>query len=207
MYQRHKRLPWRLWMNWRLWYKLRAFPLVKVPGFATVLPQLQHAMVGRFRALYVVRDPRDNVASLLERLDKKPQNTNNHLFTDVQWLGVTATERTAALAWRWRSYLEIAQAYQCAQGAIEFVRYETFLADKSVLLDKIASKLQIPFERERVMPYLDMQFKKSWDQRIAGAERWRSELNPIQIETINEICGPLMEQWGYAESPINHAVL
>jgi hypothetical protein len=194
MYQYNTRLPLRLWMNWRLWRNLRTFPLVKVPGFATVLPQLQCALVGRFHALYVVRDPRDNVAALVEFLEKTP--SSRHFFVNPTWLGVEAKDPISALAWRWRKYLESAQDFYRAKGAISFIQYEIFFANKAQVLGATAAELQVPFDETRVQPRLNDQFNKHWSQRFGSVER-RNELNTAQIQTINEICGPLMKDFGY----------
>ncbi len=176
-----------------LWWKLRRHRIVKVPCFAAILPYLRRRAVGRFHTIHCVRDPRDNVASLLERFD----NGAPGMAFDVHWLRVPAGSLIEALAWRWRKLLEYAEQDRDAGGRVTFVRYEDFCADKLAVVRGLADRCAMPFDASRVAAHLDRQFRKRWADRIAGPQRWRTDLTESQTRTIEDLCGPLMARWGY----------
>ena len=177
----------------QLWWKLRTHKIVKVPGFATVLPYLQECHLGDFVACYCLRDPRDTVAALMERL----QHGEGRLLTDVSWLDIRVSDCVEALAWRWRKYLECAENYRGLGGRIHFIKYEEFYVDREASLMEIARKVPMPFDRSKTRPFLQQQFRKSWSSEMLGPRRWKRDLQRSAVEKIETICADLMKQWGY----------
>lgn len=175
------------------WWKLRTHRLVKVPGFATILPELERSLVGRFVALYCLRDPRDVIASILERCEQGPGT----LFTHVAWLGINVKDPIEALAWRWRKYLECAQSYLRQGGRVRFLKYEDFCQDKVGALKDVALDAGMPFEAAKILSEVDRQFRKGWSNTIAGPGRWRRDLTGQQAKVVTEVCKDWMEEWGY----------
>jgi hypothetical protein len=180
-------------LPWPLWWKLRRHKIVKVPGFATVLPYLQKSHVGDFVACYCIRDPRDTVAALLERL----QHGESRLLTDVSWLDIRVSDHVEALAWRWRKYLECAENYRVRGGRIHFIKYEEFFSDREANLMKLARNIPMPFDCSKTRPVLQRQFRKSWSSEMLGPRRWIRDLQRSAVDKIENICGDLMGEWGY----------
>lgn len=177
----------------RLWWNLRKHTIVKVPGFATILGYLRRRFVGRFTAIYCVRDPRDVVASILEKL----AHGYGPLVTEVRWLHVRAGDEVEALAWRWRKYLESALADQDRGGRVVFMRYEDFCKDKPGSLASLAAEARMPFDADKVRPHMDKQFRKKWDVTVAGPGRWHKDLSSDAVKKIESIAGGLMRRWSY----------
>ncbi|MFC2023733.1 hypothetical protein ACFLT5_03235 [Chloroflexota bacterium] len=180
-------------MPLKFWLKLRKHRIVKVPGFATILPYLRRRYLGDFTAVYCLRDPRDVVASILERMEQG----YTPLFTDVTWLGIRVRDPVEALAWRWRRYLESMMAYRADKGSVVILRYEGFCSDKQGTLEEVAQAVRMPFSGDRVLSMLDRQFRKGWSDTIAGPGRWRRDLDSGSVRSIEGICGTLMNRWDY----------
>ncbi len=180
-------------MTLPLWWKLRTYSIVKVPGFATILPYLRTRFVGKFYTIYCVRDPRDVVAAVFERL----KNSYSSLFTDVTWMGIRVKNQVEALAWRWRKYLESTMLYEKKYNRVLYIKYENFFVDKLGVLTKCAKETGIQFNPDKAKPYLDIQLNKSWDNEIKGLNRWQSDLTQEYIDLIVEICEDLMHYWNY----------
>ena len=87
--------------------EIRRHDVVKVPSFAAVLPELGRCFPSPFRVIYCVRDPRDAIASIRERLAQGESFMGHTL-----WLGVDSKNPMEALAWKWRIYLETALGYR-----------------------------------------------------------------------------------------------
>lgn len=188
-------------LTWRLWRQLRRHQIVKLPCFAAILPYLHRRFVGRFHAVYCVRDPRDNVASLLERF----HNGAPGMAFDCSWLSVPATGLVDAMAWRWRRLLELAEEYRHQGGAITFIRYEDFCADKPATIRQLADVCRMPCDLDAIAGRCDEQYRKRWSKRIAGPQRWRQDLTGEQVAVIETICAPQMAAWGYQASTCNAA--
>ncbi len=180
--------------------KIREHDVVKVPALAAVLPQLRRALKESFPVLYCVRDPRDVVASIQERL-----RHGDSLMAHAEWLGVQTANRVEALAWKWRRYLETALMYRDTGEDVVFLRYEDFVQDKTGTLRETAERLGLAFDEESVRPLLDRQHRKRWSPTIAGPQRWRKDLEAHEVREIERICGPLMEICGYrsAKGPLD----
>jgi hypothetical protein len=181
-------------LSFKLWWNIRKSDIVKVPGFATILPFLKKRFVGNFSTLYCIRDPRDVVASVIERLE---QGGFSPLFTDVTWLGVHVRDRVEAISWRWRMYLECALRYLSGGGKVVFLKYEDFFDDRLGTLVKCTERLSIRFSSAKVRPFLEVQFRKGWDNTIRGAGRWQNDLDDLDVQKTIRICGDLMRTWGY----------
>jgi hypothetical protein len=182
-------------LTFRLWRALRTHDIVKVPRFATILPYLRKRFLGNFSTVYCVRDPRDVVASVRERL-RTWYYTD--FITDSDWLDVRPGDQVEAVAWKWRKYLESALQYQSRGERIMFIRYEDFFAEKLKTIETCARHMHIPFRPEKAAPHVDRQFKKRWNGgKIAGPLRWREELTEPEASKITRICSDLMREWGY----------
>ncbi len=175
------------------WLKLKVNNIVKIPGFATILTNLSRMHLGNFKTYYIVRDPRDNVAALLERVNQG----NAELFLNTEWLNIKMDNAVEKLAMRWRRYLELAMAYQKNDGDIVFVRYEDFFDNKINTIKKISKQLNFSFDEKKIFDKIENQFRKSWDNRIRGPGRWKTDLSASEVNKIDKICGKLMRIWDY----------
>lgn len=184
----------------RLWWQLQRHKIVKMPGFASILPYLRRRFPRKFTAVYMLRDPRDNVAAMLERIRDVPFGSLTHLYLTVEWMGTPSRipDEVSLLAWRWRRYLEMGMRYQESGGDIQFISYEDFYEDKLTTITELATRLNIPFDTVKVRDRLDVQYRKTWSNTIRGAGRWKEDLSTEEITIVEDICGDLMEVWGFA---------
>lgn len=181
----------------KLWLKMRFHEIVKVPGFAVVLPSLDRSFLGKFKVVYCVRDPRDVLASIKERL----RQSYSPLLTDVNWLNISVNSLEEAVAWRWRKYLEAAMEFNNSkQGKdkVIFIRYEDFNTDKVKNLNFLANSLNIEISSEKLAPFLDKQFKKVWSNKIRGESRWQEDITGSEATLVFDICKQQMNRWGYS---------
>src|SRR5690606_3456827 len=54
----------------KLLFQIWNHKIVKVPGFAAILPELRKVHPKPFKIVYMVRDPRDNFSAIKERLSQ-----------------------------------------------------------------------------------------------------------------------------------------
>ncbi len=168
--------------------------IVKVPGFATILPYLRKNNYSDFKTIYVVRDPRDNIASLIERM----RQSYTGLFVSVDWLGIKPHNPLEALAYRWKRYLDIAIEYhEKNPDDILFVKYEDFLENKSEVIKMLSSFCGYQPDINIIEQLKDRQFRKSWSDTIAGAKRYEKELSADQINLISSICAEYIKYFKY----------
>lgn len=175
--------------------KLWKSDIVKVPGFATILPELKKINLRNFKVIYLVRDPRDNYAAIKERLAEDL----NGLFLNINFLNLKGNSQAENIALRWNSYLDSALSYHQDNGNVYFLKYEDFLDDKMNKINEIAEFCGTRFQSEKIINDLDNQINKSWSDKIYGEGRYKSELEVNEIETIVRITKKNMEIFNYLE--------
>jgi Sulfotransferase family len=180
--------------------RLQLYDGLKVPGFAAILDKYVEAFP-ESRVVYVVRDPRDVLASAYR---SKGANTRDELarisWVAEDWLATPVTDPVARLAFRWRRYLEVAASVP----GVNYLRYEDFCANKLKAIEMLASKLGINVDADRVRSLCDQQASHSSVRPYLpmGPRHDRNRLVAASDEKIIfETCGPWMQQWGYSENP------
>jgi hypothetical protein len=174
-------------------FKLWSFPLVKVPGFATILPQLRKTQINKFKVIYLVRDPRDNYAAIKERLNEDL----NGLYLNINFLNLKGKNQCENIALRWNAYLNCVKDYKDNHGDVFYVKYEDFLKDKLKVLQDVAIFCDVKFNSAEIIDDLDKQINKSWSNKIKGEGRYIKDLTPNEIETITSITAKNMELFNY----------
>lgn len=174
-------------------FKLWNFPIVKIPGFATILPQLRRTQINKFKVIYLVRDPRDNYAAIKERLNEDL----NGLYININFLNLKGKNQCENIALRWDAFLNCAKDYNEVYGDVLFIRYEDFLEDKLMILRKIADFCNTNFESSKIIDELDKQVNKSWSHEIKGKGRYMKDLTPHEINCITEITFENMKLFNY----------
>ena len=180
--------------SWKLIFDINRYDIVKVPGFATILPYLNKRSFQKFKIVYIVRDPRDNVSALKERL-----NLNfNGLLLNIEWLNAQPKTLVESLALRWKLYLDKALAFQeVYSDRIMFVRYEDFTEDKLATIFNLCQFLNLNFDAKLIQGSLNRQFRKSWSSKIKGKGRYINDLSKEETELIENICCQHMLNFNY----------
>jgi hypothetical protein len=184
--------------------------LEKTPENCLRLPFL-FALFPDARVLYLTRDGRANVNSLLEGW-KQP-----HLFPGYQvpeplhipgyergrwaftlipgWRELTASPLEQICAWQWIRCNEAVLAHrETNPDRYLTIRYEDLIADPGVVLAQVAGFLDLDFDRDlaHFAPHLPRINVVS----APDHEKWRRQ-NPEAIERVLALIEPMMQRLGY----------
>lgn len=177
--------------------------IIKEPGLSVFYPELVSYFPDA-RFVMIVRDPRDNIRSILNRL-KVPgtveELTGNHrseftrgwdLTFDGTWLGLDGANYIETMAQRWNY---IADSYLDNSDQIILLKYETFLSDKVGEISRLAHTfgLEIRFD---IAHRIDHQFQPAGDHDVA----WVDFFGPVNLARIETICREHMRTFGYDPS-------
>jgi hypothetical protein len=153
------------------------------------------------RFVMVIRDPRDNIRSILNRLRLPGSLTDLggahrseitrawELIIDGRWLGLGGDNYIEMLAARW-DY--IADLYLDNAGRMVLLRYEEFTRDKVAALDGLAAALGLEKKRD-VSRRVDVQFQPAGDRSV----RWGEFFGTDNLSRIERICSQRMKKLGY----------
>ena len=173
--------------------------LVKHPNFVLILDQLIAAFPqGRFA--FIVRDPRDNIRSILDRVDL-PGNSSELTPSEISalspaWrrvfdIGETdASNYVASLCQRWNSAVD---SYQRHKERMALIRYEDFVKDKVVQIALLAGVLGIE-ERCTIHQLVDKPFQPAGANRLQPLSEFFGTAN---LKTIELLCGSRASSLGY----------
>lgn len=151
----------------------------------------------------VMRDPRDNIRSILDRLNLpgdrlKIERSQYNEMSDVwegvidgSWMGIQGENYIDTLAERWRI---AAKLYLERENDIELIRYEDFLDGKVEAIDNLASQLGLD-RRNRIEDQVDQQFQPCGQRRNIEYKEFFGEKNLWRIESH---CADEMRQLGYS---------
>jgi hypothetical protein len=177
----------------------RGYLVVKEPNGSVGAPLLMEALP-ESRMILLVRDPRDVVASVLDAAT-----------TPGSWGGGGRAYNgipNDLVRQRSNLYLRAVgnskQAYELHKGPKAFVKYENLRADTVSVLEQICSALEVQVSSKDIARAVK---RHSWDnipeekkgqgkfyrKGIPGS--WREDLSPEQIDIVEEITAPLLEEF------------
>lgn len=175
--------------------------LVKEPNFCFVCAQLR-GLFPKARSVYVVRDPRDNIRSLLNRLNlpgnrehaelKAPLRDGpwGYLFRPEAWgLAPPDGNYIDMLAARWNAAV---QCFLNDPDGFVLVKYEEFVRAKLASITRLATALELKRVND-VSARLDTQYQPA-GQRHVG---WPDFFGDVNLRRIQCMCGDLMARFGY----------
>lgn len=176
--------------------RLQLFDAIKVPGFATILPEFKKFFPNT-KIGYIVRDPRDYVNSAIKtwKVDSVADLANVS-WVKENWLEICETDPIKRLALRWRTYLRCAESV----NNVIFIRYEDFCSDKAGTIRDLAEAMEISVDMDRIRGLQDHQLSHSSvrNYKPSGPGGWRTGLlGPQEIKTIESTCRDEMFRWGY----------
>lgn len=162
------------------------------------LPAMAAALPG-MRIVFLVRDPRDMICSVIERINNYDISSveigdPGYRYLQTDWLGISETDPIKKLALRWNKWLETAQS---VAGAA-YRRYEDFLKNKPAFIAQLAQELGLA-PRYDIHADMDRQMSKHGKNLpVRGAGRWKQMLPAEHARAIEGICREGMVQFGYA---------
>jgi hypothetical protein len=175
--------------------------IIKEPSLTLLYPKLR-PLFPRAQFLMIVRDPRDNIRSILNRLnidgnlrDVDPRVVSSlrpadwQLVIDGQWLGLHGTY-IEMLAERWNRCVDV---YQEHSGEMALIRYEDFRGDKAGAIEGLASRFGLPQVRS-ISSAVDVQYNRRGKDRHMP---WEQFFGPGNLRRIEEICAERMQELAY----------
>jgi hypothetical protein len=175
-------------------------PIVKEPNLTFLYPQLREQYPSA-RFVFVVRDPRHNIRSILDRLqipgtiDRRLLPLNDIAWENVvhgQWLGYEESDPISSLARRWNLASNV---YLSNSSRMTLVRYEDFLKDKAGSIRELAETLGLPGGGD-LRKHLEAPFQPPGKHRHTSLQDFFGEKNLRKITTL---CAAPMMELGYTE--------
>lgn len=174
--------------------------LIKEPHLTFVFNHFDPLFPGA-KYLFIARDPRDNIRSILNRVSlpghKKDINLNQHPEIIPTWkkilrnegLNINGNTYIERLAYRWCKALDI---YLHNRERMHFITFEHFKSQKETTIRKISQQLAIP-EQNDISDKLHIQYQPKGNRSIS----WEDFFGIDNLNKINTICGSRMEKIGY----------
>lgn len=177
-----------------------AHPIVKEPNLTPFLGPLLERFP-RSPVVFVVRDPRDNLRSILQRLDL-PGDAEDlpaeriaatpgswPLVLDGRWLGIAGDTAIEQLAGRWSHLVDV---WRFFRDRIELLRYEDFMRDRRGCIESLAGRLGLEV-RSDIAGEVDRPFQPRGDASVG----WRTFFGQRNLDRIIADCRRGMEELGY----------
>lgn len=157
--------------------------------------------------VFVVRDPRDSIRSILQRLGL-PGDPNEmprdgwrsavsdawELVLDGTWLGTSGDDYVDGLARRWQLFADI---YAQHRDRLIAVRYEDFVLNKVGTIAGLADRLGYD-ARQDISHMVNVQYQHKGDASMSLHAFFK---RPYILDRIERVCADGMQMFGY------HAVL
>jgi len=178
--------------------------IVKEPNLTLFFDELA-AHFPQARFAFVLRDPRDNIRSQLNRMriagnlpclepgHSKCVDAGFALLLDGRWCGIdTGNHYIEQLAGRW---VAIADVYAKNYQRMHLIQYEQFLNNKVEAIEQLALQLGVrPIHN--INDKVDIQFQEKGDNSASWIDFYGHE----NLSRIEHICAPLMQKFGYERS-------
>lgn len=156
------------------------------------------------KLVFVVRDPRDNIRSILDRLGI-PGNlsvlTQDYqqkitpawkLIIDSQWLGLGEETYIEKLAQRWDAMSDV---FLNNREQFILIRYEDFLKDKQAAINNLAQSLALS-PVNNISDKINIQFQPRGKKDVT----WQNFFGIDNLFQIENICNARMKQLEYSNS-------
>jgi hypothetical protein len=175
--------------------------IIKEPNLTLFFPELKERFPGA-RFLFIVRQPHDNIRSILDNLKIKGDLTASveelcpHIpeawryVIDNRWRMVLDTHYIASLCARW-NYM--ADVYLENRETIQIVRYEDFRKQRQASIHLLAESLNLRIVND-ISTLVDRQYQPRGQNRDIDT---RSFYSPDNFQMIQSICGERMKLLGY----------
>ncbi|MBN1125373.1 MAG: sulfotransferase [Sedimentisphaerales bacterium] len=179
-----------------------AYDIIKEPGLTFVLDSLLEYFPYA-QILFIIRDPRDNIRSILNRLDipGNLEDMNTKYWDKIPTLPWQIILEGDLFEEPGQSYIETlairwnvaVQAYQQNTDRIRLLRYEDFMADKARCILQLATHFGFEPVHD-ITDQVDVQYQPKGDQNIS----WIDFFGVDNLHRIENVCREGMQQFGYS---------
>lgn len=184
---------------WRQHRSVFGGTVIKDPNFPLFLKELRQLLPDA-QFVFIVREPRDNIRSILSRLKIPGNPAEGHLLlsnVNGTWgrvLNGTSPDMPGSdylekMAWRWRLS---AERYLENQEQTRLIRYEDFRKDKKAQIESLAGELGFSGLND-ISSIVDIQFQPK-GERPSNLEDFFGKEN---LKRIDAIVGPVLKRFGY----------
>jgi hypothetical protein len=181
--------------------------VIKEPNGSVGAPLLMEALP-ESRMIFLIRDPRDIVASMLDGARQGGWMYERRENDGWQRRALAGKRPNAFVRKRSRKYLQHAssakRAYDAHRGPKVLVRYEELRSDTLGTMKRIYSALGIPVKEEELARVVH---KHSWEnipeeekgegkfRRKAAPGSWREDLTTKQARIVERVTAPLLKEF------------
>jgi hypothetical protein len=197
-----KKLPFKQFVrNNKLFFSYR---LIKEPGLSFWVDEIINTFP-LSKIVFILRDPRDNIRSILNRLNLRGDLTDlsidqhQALPGDIWKMIVDGTlydtkggNYIESQALRWNKILQI---YEKHANKMILIRYEDFVKDKANQIYQLAEKLCIEHPVD-ISDKVNFQYQSKGNRSIS----WEDFFGKENLWRIENICGEYMQKYGYQNS-------
>ena len=187
--------------------------VIKEPNGSVGAPLLMETLP-ESRMVLLVRDPRDVVASKLSaHKEGNWLHEKNRAKGDPRRKMLSDKDPDAFARLRANMYLQSVgnarQAYEVHKGPRALVRYEDLRADTLGAMKSIYAGLEIPKKEDELARVVEKHSFESLAEEDKGEGKfhrkakpggWREDLTPRQVEIVEKITAPILEEF-YADEP------
>jgi len=185
--------------RYRYWFST---PIIKEPSLTFFYEDLR-LVFPQAKFLLIVRDPRDNIRSILNRLKLPgdlPDLDASHfaalshksgwrLLLDGTLYGSKGANYIETMANRWN---QAADVYLEHEDVIVLMRYESFRENKASSIHELARLVGLEPTHD-ISGRVDVQFQVRGDSGV----RWEDFFGSDNLRRIDAICGQRMARFGY----------
>ncbi len=174
--------------------------IIKEPSFTWFYPQLK-SLYPTAKFVFIVRDPRTNIRSMLNRMDLQGDLENlsqtdlHHLpiewqkTIDNRWLEIETLNYIESLAMRWDKAVSV---YLENKEDFILIKYEDFLKGKNQTIIDLVNQLDLKISTS-IKDQLDLPFQPKGDNSLPLETFFGKE----NLEIINLFCQKGMEKFNY----------
>jgi Sulfotransferase domain len=185
----------------------RGYLIIKEPNGSIGAPLLSEAMPAS-RVIFLVRDPRDVAASGLDAARKGSWQYENAADRGWKREALADNQPDVWVRRRAQNYVRHAgkarDAYEAHKGPKVLIRYEELREDALGTMERLYSTLGIQVREEELARAVE---KHAWENipekekgqgkfyRRAKPGGWREDLTPAQVEIVEQVSAPLLEEF------------
>ena len=185
----------------------RGYLIIKEPNGSIGAPLLSEAMPAS-HVIFLVRDPRDVAASGLDAARKGSWQYENAADRGWKREALADNQPDVWVRRRAQNYVRHAgkarDAYEAHKGPKVLIRYEELRDDALGTMERLYSTLGIQVREEELARAVE---KHAWENipekekgqgkfyRRAKPGGWREDLTPAQVEIVEQVSAPLLEEF------------